>query len=74
MLLQKMSTTSSDDEDEEVKDRPETAKLFSLLQILTAIFGAFAHGGNDVRWVFYQVISRCTYHHYFATLGRFRSQ
>ena len=33
-----------------VKDRPETAQLFSFLQILTAVFGAFAHGGNDVRY------------------------
>ena len=35
----------------EVKDEPETARLFSFLQILTAIFGSFAHGGNDVRCV-----------------------
>ena len=34
---------------EEVKDTPEAARLFSFLQILTAIFGSFAHGGNDVR-------------------------
>ena len=35
----------------EIKDRPETIQLFSFLQILTAVFGAFAHGGNDVRSV-----------------------
>ena len=33
-----------------VKDTPEAIRLFSFLQILTAIFGAFAHGGNDVRY------------------------
>ncbi|XP_055871740.1 sodium-dependent phosphate transporter 1-B-like isoform X1 [Biomphalaria glabrata] len=31
-----------------IKDKPETKMLFSFLQILTAIFGSFAHGGNDV--------------------------
>uniref|UniRef100_T1JHU7 Phosphate transporter n=1 Tax=Strigamia maritima TaxID=126957 RepID=T1JHU7_STRMM len=33
---------------DESSDKPETAKLFSFLQILTASFGSFAHGGNDV--------------------------
>lgn len=33
----------------DLEDNPKISKLFSFLQILTAIFGSFAHGGNDVR-------------------------
>lgn len=36
-------------EDQEEKDKPEVFLLFHFLQILTACFGSFAHGGNDVR-------------------------
>ena len=40
---------SSVEEDRLEKDRPEVSTLFQFLQILTACFGSFAHGGNDVR-------------------------
>lgn len=36
------------DKKEAETDRPEVKRLFSFLQILTATFGSFAHGGNDV--------------------------
>ncbi|XP_037536844.1 sodium-dependent phosphate transporter 2 [Nematolebias whitei] len=35
-------------EDREEKDKSEVFLLFHFLQILTACFGSFAHGGNDV--------------------------
>uniref|UniRef100_A0A3P8ZAF1 Phosphate transporter n=1 Tax=Esox lucius TaxID=8010 RepID=A0A3P8ZAF1_ESOLU len=38
----------SAEEDREDKDKPTVYLLFHFLQILTACFGSFAHGGNDV--------------------------
>ena len=50
------SSQSSLDDDRLDEDKPEVSTLFQFLQILTACFGSFAHGGNDVRYA----LSRAT--------------
>lgn len=49
MLQGLTKSTENINERSKIQDDPKAGELFKYLQILTASFGAFAHGGNDVR-------------------------
>lgn len=46
-------------EEKDLGDKPGVGRLFAFLQIMTAAFGSFAHGGNDVRLVVFQIDILC---------------
>ncbi|XP_034728012.1 sodium-dependent phosphate transporter 1-A [Etheostoma cragini] len=47
-VIQEAGIDPALEEDELEVDQPAVSLLFQFLQILTACFGSFAHGGNDV--------------------------
>ncbi|XP_068429572.1 sodium-dependent phosphate transporter 1-B [Clinocottus analis] len=48
MVKEDAGSSQSSLDDGHDADKPEVSTLFKYLQILTACFGSFAHGGNDV--------------------------
>ena len=47
--LKRLKSPVNKEQRSKINDDPYSAQLFKYLQILTAAFGSFAHGGNDVR-------------------------